>query len=427
MTVGVVPQPAIVPFAELVNKDFITPGFGPNERVCPFWTMTWPSSDGGPVIVWRSLRSEQALADAGVRVTSRPGGRRHTRTQDEAIALLNKRRSRLVTLGAVNLFRTVTGEQLAAITGQPGLASPRSDVMGLLFDAGLIQRGRAHYAGRALDSMPEVFRPDPQASTVDLRQHLRFKDWMGTLAGQSISGHQYDRHNILGAELSLRAGEICPIRSVLGETLATWPRLFSPSLRPNPHRSADALWIRSDGLKIAIEITATLTPATVTKIDQLADLLARDTSKSVVFLFVVAPQPGSDHELEVGRRLRQAIKRSSHASRGRVLAEVEKRLAIVKWADWFPAKGLVSRDIIPLRAKRYAAANDDWCTTDLLDPYDVPFVGADSLAVTEIDRNLNDVLGAPWWARTEPGFDFDNFLIKRAGFDKVLAIQKAAR
>ena len=423
------PSPAsdAVPFSALVNKDFITPRFGPGERVDPFWGMVWPNSDGGPVLAWRSLESEQALADAGIRVTSRPSGRRHTRTQDEAISLLNKRRSRLITLGAINLWRTVTGEQLAAITGQSGLASPTSDVTGLLFDGGLIQRSRAQYAGRALDTMPEVFRPAPQAGKMDLRQHLRFKDWMGvTLGTPPLQGHQYDRHNLLATELSLRAAEICPIRSVLGESAAGWPRLFDSKMRPNPHRSADAVWIREDGLKIALELTNAVTPATVTKIEQLAELLARDTSRSVVFLFVVAAQPRDERTSDVAKRLRQAIKKSSHSSRSRILGEVEKRLTIARWESWFPAKGLVSRDFIPLRAQRYVAAEDDWVDTDLLDPYSSPFDGAGSYALEETSRNLNDVYGVPHWMRTGPGFDFDALLIEKAGFGKVLEIRAAS-
>jgi hypothetical protein len=326
----------------------------------------------------------------------------------------------------VNLWRTLTGQQLAAITGQPGLNSPRSDETALLFDAGLIQRGRFHYAGRSLDEFPEIFRPAPHADKVDLR-HLRYGDWLGTTLGSSpIRGHQYDRHNILTVEISLRAAEICPLQSVLGEAVATWPRIFGSKLQPNPHRSADAVFVRDDGLKIAVELTATFTGATIKKIDQLADLLAQDTTKSVVVLFVLAPQPGSDHELEVGRRLRQAIRKSSHSSRARVLAEVKNRMAVVTWKSWFPATGLVSREFIPLRAQRFSSTDDEWVDTDLLDPYNVPFEGAGSPEVEETFTNLNDVFGAPWWARTGQGFDFDMYLIKAAGFDNVLLAIKAA-
>ena len=411
--------PTAVPFSKLVNKDFITPGYGPAERADPFWSTVWPNSDGGPVIVWRSIHSELAMANAGIPTQIRVGRRRHTRTAPEAIALLHRRRTRIITLGAVNLWRTVTGQQLAAITGQPGLNSPTSDETGLLFDAGLIQRGRFCYPGvRSLNQAPEVFRPDTQADKVDLR-NLRYADWLGILGGQSIKGHQYDRHNILMTELSLRAGEICPLRSVLGEGLATWPKLFGSKLRPNAYRSADAAWVREDGLKIAVELTATVSPVTVKKIDQLAELLARDTTKSVVVIFVVAAHPKDGRMSDVTNRLRQAVKKSAHSSMNRILAEVENRMLLTKWESWFPAPGLVEPEFVQLRAQRYSAKDDEWQPTDLLDPYDVSFPGADFDAMHAMFANLNDVLGAPWWMRTGEGADLDAYLIEKAGFPSV--------
>lgn len=410
---------AAVPFVKLVNKTAITKGYGPHDRTDPFWSMVWASSSGGPVISWRSIHSERAMNDAGIRIASRPGGRTASRPVPEAMARLNQRRTRLITLGTINLWRTITGQQLAAITGQPGLNSQRSDETGLLFDAGLVQRGRFHYANHSLNSVPEIFRPDPQADKVDLRS-LRYADWLGvTLGGPLLKGHQYDRHNILTTELALRAAEMCPLRSVLGEAAATWPRLFGSALQPNPHRSADAVWVRDDGLKIAIEMTAAVTPATVKKIEQLAELLARDKSKSLVVLFVVAAQPQDSRANDVTGRLRQAVKKSAHSSMNRILAEVENRMTIAKWSDWFPAPGLVEPEFVQLRAQRYFAADDEWSSTDLLDPYDVPFLGADSDATQAMFANLNGVLGAPHWMRTGPGADFDAYLIEKADFPSV--------
>ena len=410
-----------VPFAKLVKKAAITKGYGPGDRIDPFWSMIWGNSDGGPTISWRSIHSERIMSDAGVHVPIRCGGKR---TPSEALALLHKRRTRLVTLAPINLWRTINGQQLAAITGNPTNAS-RSEEIGLLFDAELIQRGRFYYAGRSLD-VPEIFRPDPHADKVDLR-HLRYADWLGvTLGGQSIKGHQYDRHNILATEFSLRAAEICPLRSVLGEGLATWPKLFGSVLRPNPHRSADAVLVREDGLKIAVEITATFTVATVKKIEQLAELLARDKSKSVVVLFVVAVQPNQGKTADVMKPLRRAVKKSAHSSMNRILADVENRMAIVKWTDLFPAPGLVEPEFVQLRAQRYSAKDDDWLPTNLLDPYDVSFPGADFDAMHAMFANLNDVLGTPWWMRTGEGADLDAYLIEKAGFDKCLEIKRAA-
>ena len=227
-----------------------------------------------------------------------------------------------------------------------------------------------------------------------------------------IKGHQYDRHNILTTELSLRAAEMCPLRSVLGEAVATWPRLFGPKLQPNPHRSADAVWVREDGLKIAVELTATFTTATVTKIEQLAELIVRDTTKSLVVLFVVAAHPKDGRSSDVTNRLRQAIKKSSHSSMSRILAEVENRMVLTKWESWFPAPGLVSRDFVALSAQRYSSVDKEWSFTWLLDPYDITFAEAFSPESEETSTRLNDVFGTPWWMRTGPGADFDAPLLE---------------
>lgn len=403
--------PSVVPFSEIANKAFLTRGYGPTDRTDPYWTTVWPNSNGGPVINWHSLHSEHAMADAGLQVPIRHGRRRHS--ESEAIALLNNRRTRLITLGTVNLWRTISTEQLVAMSGRPGIGSARSEEIGILFDAGLLQRGRFSYNKRSLNQAPEIFRPNTQAYKVDLRSSLSYGDWLGTtLGGQPIKGHQYDRHNILTTELSLRAAEMCPLRSVLGEAVATWPRLFGPELHPNPHRSADAVFVREDGLKIAVELTATVTPATVKKIEQLAELLARDKSKSLVVLFVVAAHPKDGRMGDVTGRLRQAIKKSSHLSMSRILAEVENRMLVANWESWFPGPGLVSRDFIPLSAQRYSSVDNEWSSTWLLDPFDTTFAGAYSPESEETSTRLNDVFGAPWWMRTGPGADFDAPLLE---------------
>lgn len=375
--------------------------------------MVWQSPNGGPEILWRTPQSEETMAEVGVRVPIRCGG---LHTQEEAVALLPKRRTRLVTLGAINLWHTMTSQQLVAITGKPGLNSPRSGETGLLFDAGLIQRGRCYYGGRVVDDVPEMFRPNNEAPKVDLRG-LRYKDWLGaTLGGNLVKGHQYDRHNVLMTELSLRAAEICPLRSVLGEAVASWTQVFGPALKPNPCRSADAVWIRDDGMKIAIEMAANFSASTVSKVDQLAELLARDSTKSTVVLFVIAAHPKGGRAGDLGLKLRQAVKKSAHSSMNRILADVENRMVIAKWEDWFPAPGLVSFDFVRLRAQRYIASDDEWSPIDVLDPFDAPFPGADNPQLKPLFKHLNDVFGAPHWMRTEEGADYREYLLEKAGF-----------
>jgi hypothetical protein len=405
-----------VPLGDLAKPDVVTRGSGPAQRLDPFWSMLWPDSNGGPAISWRSLRAEEAIAKSGLKIKNRLS---KGRSVGEARALFTKRRTRIMTLATINLWRTITGPQLAAMRGRPALSGLHSPQEGndltMLFDAGLIQRGRVFYDGQLLDGYPEIFRPDPALINDELLD-LRYGVWMGvTLGGSPVRGHQYDRHNILMTELSLRAAEMCPLRSVLGEAAAGWSRVVGPDVARNPRLIADAVWMRDDGLKIVIEMTASLSYSTFKKIDQIADVLARDASHSAVVVFVAAPPP-TESDAAFTRRLRQAIKKSGHSSMARIKADVESRMLLVRWEHWFPEPGMGSREFVRLSARRFSAKKDDWIDVNLLDPFDVPYEESDDAVNAEMFRNLNDVLGTPHWMQLGEGNDWDRVVLDLAGF-----------
>jgi len=79
---------SVVKFNELVNPSTVTPGYGPEDRIDPYWSMVWPDSDGGPEVIWRSICSERRVAEAGIHVPIRRG---HIFTPAEAIELLSRR------------------------------------------------------------------------------------------------------------------------------------------------------------------------------------------------------------------------------------------------------------------------------------------------------------------------------------------------
>ena len=417
------PHYAGVPFENLVVPGVVTPGFGPGERRDPFWSMVWANSHGGPVINWRSSRMDRELRDADIGTTA---SRQHwakgsPRTVEDAREILPRRRPRVEALATINLWREITGEQLAAMCANPSLASSDRDDVSVLYDAGFIQRGRFAYNGSLLRDHAEIFRPEPDAP-VQIPE-MTYADWLSvTLGGEPIRGHQYDRHNLLATELSLRVAEMCPIRSVLGESAATWPRLFHPSLSPNPYRAADAVWLREDGLTIIVEMVATAVVATMQrKIDQLTDLLARDTTKSSAVLFVVAADQRHDRSGDVARAVRRIVKQSVRSSMSRVLADVPKRVAVARWEDWFPGPGLASREFIGLRAWR-CLDGTSWSEADLLDPYYFPFALFDAPEVAQTLDNVALVLGAPHWLRKRStrGDEFDDDVLDHAGFPDVL-------
>jgi hypothetical protein len=141
-----------IPFSELVDPDVVTRGNGPASRLDPYWTMLWPNSNGGPAISWRSLRADETIRESGMNIKTRYDKGRHV---DEARALLNKRPSRIAALATINLWRTITGPQLAAMRGQPVLSSPhlprKGNDLAILYDAGLVQSayGPCNWGGSA--------------------------------------------------------------------------------------------------------------------------------------------------------------------------------------------------------------------------------------------------------------------------------------
>ncbi len=68
---------------------------------------------------------------------------------------------------------------------------------------------------------------------------------------------QHSRHNALTVELALRLAEYAQVGTVLGERVGTIDLLAGPGISRDIYdadgRSADAVIVRPDGLRIAIE------------------------------------------------------------------------------------------------------------------------------------------------------------------------------
>lgn len=235
MTPTPVPR-APLGFLDLVRDNVLTPGCGPHERLDPYYEMIWPDSDGGPELSWISRRQEESLHAEGllVRQPLRPnaryrGGASADLSATEVRRLLRRSPVSIEALGTINLWRNATGPQLAAFTGHKGLAGPKSSHLHLLYNAGLAHHGHFFLGGRRLKEYPVVYRPAPEAP-LQLPE-LTYAQWIGaTMGRRPIRGRNYNRHNILTTEVSLRCAEMTPIHSVLGETLADWETHFTPDL-----------------------------------------------------------------------------------------------------------------------------------------------------------------------------------------------------
>ena len=100
-----------------------------------------------------------------------------------------------------------------------------------------------------------------------------------------MSGGQCDRHNVLRADLALRAAEHLPFSGILDEKLAAVDPLAGSGIgksAPNAdNRRADGVIIRPDGMRIALEIAATA--SRWFKQQELLSLLALDGELGRIF------------------------------------------------------------------------------------------------------------------------------------------------
>ncbi|WP_460991152.1 hypothetical protein [Sinomonas soli] len=238
------------------------------------------------------------------------------------------------------------------------------------------------------------------------------------------SGSQFDRHNILAAELVLRAAEYLPqIAAVLGEKLSTVDLYAGAGLGrelPFPdNRRADATLVRADGLRIAVEITATASNALEKKVRRWAELLRErplETS-GLVIVFVAAPHPdrpkgtGSDPRHDLYRRVANVL--ASFPGTGP--DSPAARIGIAAWDEWFPARHELSEEFFTLAADFALGASGGpgrWKRRDVLD---LPFQAWASFDATAVIANSKLLAATPYWMRQGDHTHLIGSPLKRAG------------
>lgn len=407
-------RPGPMPMSDLESA-CPTPGVRANDRVDPFWAGLWASHVGGVAVAWASRSSLRRAEAAGV---GRLRASENKWTPEEALDLIVAKPGRLALLAATELWRTATGPQLTAITGRKGRGA-LSDLE-LLWAAELIQRGIiVNGAMPSSSRLPQLYRPDVQAKAIDLGHRLTYAEWVGVNAGLPWSvGSQFDRHNLLTTELSIRVAEFCQIGQVFGEQLGGWPLLFgdNQSVEKTSKRAADAVWVRPDGFRIAVEATASISSTLREKVAKWASALASDESKSLMVVFVDVSPPGKHSGTRIGNITRKILAEEANSSIDMKLAKVPERMAFARWRDWFPAPDMVDPAFLGLRAELPTGPRAArWERTDLLDPFAVPFKPAAPASALALLDNANLLYGAPHWLKTGPGPDLDAVVRSRAG------------
>lgn len=382
---------AAVAMSSLPSRPRVDARLSAATRIDPYWTAMW---DGASSAHWVSQRMAARHLEAGGRLSKIASGG-EIETSDPRL----RRDQELAVLGAVGMWRTATVEQVGALTGYPEWASAATRISpsgmpasgSLLFRSGLINRG---LMGQARDRFPVLLRPDIRGKFDGLGDMLSMEQLLAVTAGQPwSSGSRFDRHNLITTELALRVAQWCPgAAMVLGEQLSRISMMV-PDAGAGAQRSADMTIVRKDGLKIAIEVTASTGESTASKIRRWAEALVADESNSLVVVFVEAAHPD---DRGTSGYLRNKITRAANADMEVVAARVADRMFVVKWSDWFPSLGMVSPDFMTFPVSRMDEAGT---RVDLLDPNSQPAGDVDREAAMTLLSAGHGLLGVPYAMR----------------------------
>ena len=398
-----------------------------HARIDPYWAELW--SSGGSAS-WISIALARQQADAGIgRIPARLNIP-ETRAWSRLLSRTAITRT-LNVMGTLDCWRTVTGEQLAAITGEAAVAGGQSSSMPELFAAGLVDNGiftngLMHTRNTERGTL---YRPS-RNSNFDQRlvPRLTYPEWVSVTGGHPFeSGGQFDRHNVLATELGLRVAEWCEIGAVVGEKLSTFELLAHSGLglpeAVGARRAADATLIRTDGARIAVEMTASTGPNFEAKVQRWATLLSnrRMDDSGLAVVFVVAPR--SDKTVKKGEYLTAVRKQIAAAARdnpGVSFDRTASRMFVVDWRDWFPAPGRVSQSFFALEASRPTGPNEAlWEQASILDPFDVLFTAKDPEGALAVLDNLAMIRSVPHWLRTGRAPELWPSSIREIGFDGI--------
>lgn len=385
------------------------------NRLDPFWDGLWGRSSSLSWLTASTMRAHQQAGLAKLPKTMQ-------RAAEEAKRLVLGPAGwnlRLQLLGAVDFWRTLSSEQAAVITGDMTVLDFKRRVPYNLFQAGLVDVGSFSGVIRHTKlPAPRTAVYRPSNTTVfekTVAPHLTYPEWVSITGGQPwSSASQFDRHNLLAAELGLRLFEYGDIGTVLGEKLSTIELLAGSGLGrrlPFPdRRSADLTIVRGDGLRIAVELTATTTGRFREKVERWAKLLADQplADSGLVVVFVIA-DPIERHGA-AGKNNRNAaatvINQMCRRYPGWVGNRVAERIAIADWQEWFPARHVLSQHFFDLRCLTPSGPADRlwqeqrWLARDTAGAYLRPFEPAPTAPdFTAVLDNVQSLAGIPHWAR----------------------------
>jgi hypothetical protein len=160
---------------------------------------------------------------------------------------------------------------------------------------------------------------------------------------------------LLSAEFGLRVAEYLPVGTVMGEKMSSYDLLAGSGigrqvLKTGAAKRADLTIVREDGLRIAVEITATVSDHFDSKVRSWAKLLAETPLKDsgLVVLFVAAESPGKikantdASATSIRGRIHSAILKALKEFPGTSYDRIASRIGVATWREYFPKKHYAS-------------------------------------------------------------------------------------
>ncbi len=379
-------------------------------RLDPYWdglwtgsASTWLSSD----LARRQKASGLLRMPPRLEVDSAAALDRMTRRRD-----LTKQ---MTLLGSLHSWRTCSSEQLAAMTGNADLLVPVNALTAAAFSTDLVDIAPWALATTAAQQFGRGMLLRPSVSSAfeeSVKPRLTWAEWLAITGGQDwTSGTQFDRHNLLATELGLRLAEYNDVATVLGERFSTVDLLAGSGIgladRSTERMSADLTAVRRDGLRIAIEVTASVSRRFDDKVEKWVRVLSEtpmDTSGLVV-VFLIAPSPRSeqsDHERRVWSATYQAVSRAVARCPGVSFDRTARRIGVATWREWFPGAHAVSEAFFSMRVDRpigHEASGERWQSCDLMDLTQLPLEAKDPAALMAVVDNAGGLGQTPYWLR----------------------------
>ncbi|MFN3602706.1 MAG: hypothetical protein ACK4UY_15090 [Dietzia sp.] len=277
-------------------------------------------------------------------------------------------------LGVLLSFGAVTNNQAAEFTGHAAFADPRSRIVADMFRSDLLALSPAHldYGIGSVGHGAAIYKIASRAQVSALHKFLTYAEWLALTGCRPLpTGPVHVRHDVLAAELALRSARLLEVAAVLGPHFCTLADITSASpfggeLRGGP----DLTIVRQDGLRIAVELTATIGQRFDKKVERWARVLTENhfDDSGLVVLFLAAPsiedlRERGDH---VRRSILRAVDRAARNHLGSSRSRTAERMGVATWREWFPDSLIATERFSRFSVLRPTGRDPRWETCDLL-------------------------------------------------------------